>query len=207
MKKFFSVMTLQKEGRLDSYKYKAVGSERLSVDSCISFPILAAINGYVAPGEDFALVTLVTDTEDGRRNYVLFREQVTALCEKRGFNLPEFRTVTAPNEDGVSVQLSLFQKLIDQTEDEDDLYVCITYGTKPMSQTLLMAVKYSYTIKKNTSIGCVVYGRVDRSGPQEAWYGEVYDMTALLRMEEIVNKLAASGTSDPEKVIKKILDL
>ena len=101
--------------------------------------------------------------------------------------------------------METFQKLIDFVGDDDELFACITYGTKPMSMAVLMAVQYAYRLKSNTSISCIVYGQVDRSvSPPKAF---VYDETALVQMGEIIRVLAERGVSDPKRVIDGILAL
>ena len=94
-------------------------------------------------------------------------------------------------------------------EDDDELYACITYGTKPLSQAVLLAVQYAYRIKKNASISCVVYGQIDRSKGRnpESWTAQAYDETALLQLGEVVRVLAERGATDPKAAINTILSL
>ena len=72
-----------------------------------------------------------------------------------------------------------------------------------------MAVQYAYQAKKNTSISCVVYGQIDRSGGQEPerWTARIYDETALLQLGEIVRVLVQRGTADPRAALDEILSL
>ena len=94
-------------------------------------------------------------------------------------------------------------------EDDDELFACMTYGTKPLSQAIMMAVQYAYRIKNNTSISCIVYGSIDRSQSRnpEEWIGYVYDETALVQLDEVVRILAARKVSNPQEIIRQILTL
>lgn len=94
-------------------------------------------------------------------------------------------------------------------EDNDELFACTTYGTKPQAQAVMMAVQYGYRIKYNTSIACIVYGEIPRKEPDsDTWStAKVYDVTALTQMDEIVRVLADRKVADPKSVIKYILDL
>ena len=80
MKKFFTSIPLQKQGKLGSYHYEAVGNALLDMEGKTSFPILAAVQGYVEPGEHFRLVAVTPDTEDGRRNLEALWAELSALC-------------------------------------------------------------------------------------------------------------------------------
>ena len=209
MKKFITVVPLQKDGQLKKYVYRAMGNSRLQLDTAVTFPILTAMHGYLEPGERSKLVALWQDTEDGRRNLRILREQMEEVCAKRNLALPELDSVKIGMEDTVSTHADNFRKLIDRVEDDDELFACITFGTKPASQTVLMAVQYAYRIKRNASISCIVYGGVDRSMGEDPtqWAPAVYDETALAQLDEIVRLLADRGVSNPREAIRQILSL
>ena len=209
MKKFITVIPLQVQGQLRRYHYQAVDNSRLQMDGPTSFPILTAVNGYVQPGEEFRLLAIAADSEDGRRNCAVLRDELERLCRTKGCPCPQIETIPAPADEGVAAQIAAFQRLIACVEDDDELFVCVTYGTKLLSQTVLMAVQYAYQAKKNTSISCVVYGQIDRSGGQEPerWTARIYDETALLQLGEIVRVLVQRGTADPRAAVDEILSL
>lgn len=209
MKKFITVIPFQVKGQLGSYLYQAVGNSRLQMDQKTSFPILTAVNGYLQPGETAQIIALTANTEDAKRNLKQLREQLKALCIRRGFVIPQIVPVELGQGDQVAVHVDTFQRLIDIVEEDDELYACVTYGTKPLSQAVMMAVQYAYRIKKNTSISCIVYGSIDRSRSQnpEEWTAEVYDETALVQLDEIVRLLAEQKVADPRNVIRQILAL
>ena len=209
MKKFITVIPLQVQGQLRRYHYQAVDNSRLQMDGPTSFPILTAVNGYVQPGEEFRLLAIAADSEDGRRNCAVHRDELVRLCRTKGCPCPQIETIPAPADEGVAAQIAAFQRLIACVEDDDELFVCVTYGTKLLSQVTLMAVQYAYQAKKNTSISCVVYGQIDRSGGQEPerWTARIYDETALLQLGEIVRVLVQRGTADPRAALDEILSL
>lgn len=209
MKKFITVIPLQVQGQLRRYHYQAVDNSRLQMDGPTSFPILTAVNGYVQPGEEFRLLAIAADSEDGRRNCAVLQGELEELCRTKGCPCLQIETIPAPADEGVAAQIAAFQRLIACVEDDDELFVCVTYGTKLLSQVTLMAVQYAYQAKKNTSISCVVYGQIDRSGGQEPerWTARIYDETALLQLGEIVRVLVQRGTADPRAALDEILSL
>ena len=209
MKKFITVIPFQVKGQLASYLYRAVGNSRLQMEKATSFPILTAVNGYLQPGEQSEVIALVAKTADGERNLQVLRDQLRKLCTPKGCIEPEIVEVELKEGDEVATHVDTFQKLIDQVDDDDELFACVTYGTKPLSQAVLMAVQYAYRIKRNTSISCIVYGSIDRSqssNPSE-WTGTIYDETALVQLDEIVRVLADRGEANPRESIRQILAL
>ncbi len=207
MKKFFTAIPLQGPGQLHSQIYQAVGNTKLQLDQAVSFPILTAVNGYAESDDDIRVIAVVTDNTDARRNLGIFQDELNTICQKNGAHCSNgVEPVFIPEDDRVENQMSTFQKLIDFVDDDDELFLCMTFGTKPISQAMMMAIQYAYRVKRNASISCVVYGGLVR---QE---GKVvgscaYDMTALVQMDEIVRKLADHGVTNPKEMIDRILSL
>lgn len=209
MKKFFTGMPLQVAGQLSAYHYQPVGNVKLEMEGEISFPILTAVNGYAHEGEEIRIIAMVTDNEAARHNCDIFEEAARALCRKKNISCPRgVERVMVPENMEVATHAATFQKLIEFADDHDELYACMTFGTKPMSMALMMAVQYAYRVQRDAHIECVVYGEVVRSGPDSSkWYGRVYDMTALLQLDEIVNMMAEQRIKNPRAILDTLLSL
>lgn len=208
MKKFFTMIPLQVKGKLNKYHYTAVGNEKLEMERETAFPILTAVHGYVERGEAFEVVALMMDSEVGRYNFELFEEELKELCAEKGIVCASLKPIHISEGNSVSTHIETFQKLIEHVAEDDELFLCITFGTKPLSAAMKLAVQYAYRVKRNTTISCVVYGEVQRTSNDEStWEGCVYDETALLHLDEIVRKLAECRVENPEAMIRRILDL
>ena len=209
MKKFFTVIPLQSEDKLDSYCYKAMENKRLAMEEKTAFPIMTVINGYLEPGETSQVIVVLTDIENVRRNYPRFLDELQQLCERKGLVQPEIKEIVVPLDDSVNAQIDLFQKLIEYTEDGDELFACITYGDKPISMAVRMAVQYAYRVMRNTTIDCIVYGQIDRSAGSDRslWTGKVYDETGLVRLDEIVRLMADQKVANPKGILRDIFAL
>lgn len=200
MKKFIMTSPYQLKGSLEKGLYKAADNQTLAYDTPTSFPIITAINGYVEKGEDIKIITIVSDYKNAEYNYGLLKEEIEALSQKNGFryNLKEVRV---PYNNAIDTELELFGKLIDCTADGDTLYACITYGSKPFPLIQIMALNYAYRIRKNVSIGCIVYGAKDHNNGSM----EVYDITSLLYIDETVRLMAEQKVENPTDLIKNLL--
>lgn len=208
MKKFVTVVPLQVKGQLESYRYEAVGNRRLSMEEKTRFPILTAVNGYVEPGERSQVIAVTIDTESGRDNLVHLQEELEQLSRRRGIVCPELVVLLIPEDESVTTHAATFRKLIEHLEDDDELFACLTFGTKPLSEAVRMAVQYAYRVKKNVSISSIVYGQIVRTGEDRSqWFGRVHDETALLRLDEIVRLLADQGVENPGGVLDTLLAL
>ena len=145
MKKFFTVIPLQKKGQLTPYIYAPIGNEKLRYDKKINFPILSALHGYAEEGETVSVIAVGTDNDDVKNNLELLKEQLDAVCKENGCKA-EVTPVFVPAGEQVDNHIATFQKLIDLVEDEDELFACLTFGTKLMSEVLRMAVQYALSI-------------------------------------------------------------
>ena len=120
------------------------------------------------------------------------KKEVKEMSEKIGFTYPRgIEVVSAPADAGVRSNIEAFQRLIEMVHDNDEMYACMTYGVKPLSQIMIMAIQYAYRLLDNASISCLVYGRIDRKD-REVKGAYVNDMTALIQLDEITRLLAAN---------------
>ncbi len=200
MKKFISTSPYQPKGRLEKGLYKAADNQLLAYDTPTSFPILAAINAYANQGENIEIITIVPCYENAIYNYELLKEEVAALAQKKGFTYT-LKEVNVPYDNEIGTELELFEKLMDCTADNDTLYACITYGSKPFPLVQMMALNYAYRIRKNVSIGCIVYGAKDHNNGNMF----IYDITSLLYIDEAVRLMAEQKVKNPTDIIKSLL--
>ena len=102
--------------------------------------------------------------------------------------------------------LTTFSDLINFIEDGDELYTCCTYGTKPIPIIEMMALNFAYQAKDDVSIKSIVYGKVNRDQGKVV-NAEIYDITGLFFMTQIVNRLAGTRAEHPAEIIRDILNL
>ena len=205
MKKFFTVIPLQTPSTL---LYQAVDNPALQLDQEVCFPIMTAIGGCTKPGEEIRVIAVLTDSEVCRKNLELFSADLRALCEKKQLSCPNgVETVYVSGDDSVATQVTTFRELMGRVDDNDELFACMTYGTKPTSTVVMMALQYAYRIKSNASISGIVYGQVNRPNPKDesTWQAKVYDMTALVKLDEVVHLLAATKAPNPTEIIDMFL--
>lgn len=201
MKKFFMATPQQPEGNLHSQVYEPTGNSLLAYGET-RFPIVPVLNGYLEEGDAAELITVTYDSEDCRRNLEILRNEVSEVCAAKGATCI-IESIDAPFDDSVGAVIHVFQELINRTDDDDELFACITFGSKPMPLALIMALQYAYRIKNNAYIECVVYGQLDHGAVPPV--AKIYDITALVQLDEIVRLLASRGVENPEAAISAII--
>ena len=209
MKKFIMITPLQPvtptRDFLQCSRYEAVGNERLRFDKSTRFPLMAVINAYAEPNEEIRVLTVTPDTDSARIHEQQLRDELASLQEEKGFICRGVEAIPITYAGDVDTQLELFRKLLPYFEEGDTLYACLTYGNKPMPIAELMAIEYAYRVVEDVAIGCLVYGELDHSAGEPAPM-RIFDITSLIRLDEIVRMLAEHRVSDPINIINRILD-
>jgi len=176
------------------------------------FPIIPVINGYTTVGDKIRVIAILTEGEmsnakNTKYNYdTFFKPEVKETVRIKNLGFDDIEVIYTPDNEGIDTQFKLFSDIAESVNPGEDVYACITYGTKPMPIVLTMALNYAYKLKKDVSIGCTVYGRYHHTDDKD---GEsyIYDTTPLFYMDSIVSKMAEIKANDPAKALKLILGL
>lgn len=207
MKKFITVVPRQIFGELKEANYVAVDNDRLAYPKPTRFPIIPVLNGYTEPGENVEVILLhEVDLKSSKNNYEALRQELNALQAARQITIAQ-KPVEINFSDSFQSQLDAFQKLINEISDDDILFCCLTFGGKPVSIMLAMALRYARLAKRNTAIRCAVYGQVVHDREKTILDGTIYDETPLLQVDDILRILARSGVKDIRGSIERILNM
>ena len=136
------------------------------------------------------------------RNFERFKGQLENLACEIGFKYVIKEMEIAEEEVAVS-HIRTFRSLIGFIEDGDELYVCCTYGTKPIPIIEMMSLDYAYRVRKDVTIKSIVYGARN----WETGESRIYDISELFHINQMVNHYASMGDSRSEKLIDNLLGL
>ena len=201
MKKFICVSPLQIPGGLKSGIYHATNNEVLQYNKEHSFPIIPVINGYADNGEEIMLITIITENNSAKTNYVTMKNAVDELAQEKNLKI-RYVEISTPDDSNVEVQLGLFANLIDLINDNDTLYCDISYGTKVMNQLLTTGINYCYKVRRDLMIGCMAYGEMDHLTKKM----KIYDITSLIYLDGIIRLMTEKGVGNPTSAIKMMMD-
>ncbi len=207
MKKFFTCVPLQPAEKFSAYNYSPAENERLAFNKETHFPIINVINGYAEEGDEIQVIAILTDNEDCKKNFRILEDEIREICKDKNITCPKgVEMITVPVDDSVKTELENFQKVTDYVSDDDALHACMTYGTKTLSLILMMAIQYAYRVMKNTSIDCIVYGQINREN-RDHEEAKIFDMTALVKVNELINILAPKKIKNAKDIIQASLNV
>lgn len=201
MKKFFSISPYQPKDKLEKSVYEAADNSNLFYNKKISFPILSVINAYAENNEEIEVYTVVPEYQNSKDNYEEFKKQIAELESEKNLKIM-LKEIAVEYSDSLDTMLDLFQKMIDCVDENDKIYMCVTFGSKPLSIVQMMAVNYAYRVFKNIRIGAIAYGKFDHNSKKSI----IFDETSLFYMDEIVRTLAQNGVKNPKEIIKMFIN-
>jgi hypothetical protein len=202
-KTFITVMPFELRERLVLTRYAPVGCDELEYGET-RFPIIPVIAHHAKGEESVRIIVVQTDGEGNDYNFVNhFLPEVKELCGKMGVQY-DLVTVRTPNSESAEDHLRLFADIVEVIHDNEELYACMTYGTKPTPVVISLALSFAHRFISGTKVGRIVYGKYFHNEDRP---GCLYDTTSLFYMDSIVNRLAEMRASDPRKAVRLLLGL
>lgn len=203
MKKFFTSVPYQAKGKLKSVIYRPVGNAKLVYEKAHSLPILNVINNFTDKGEEIEVIFIVGENKDITKNLGTVKASLDELVAERELKC-NVKYIYYKDSDDIPVMLELYGKLIRLCSNDDEIYSCITYGTKPVPMVQMMAMRYAFHVKKNVFIGMIVYGKAFGT-IQNKDAADIYDMTSLFYIDDLSEKFSRMGISDPENILSSLI--
>jgi len=200
--------------QLRAVVYPAKGNSKLKYGET-RFPIIPVINGYAEKGDKIRVIAILTDGDNFKYNYeTYFINEINRIIKEKELvlNGNEIEVIKTADSEDIETHIKLFSDIMTAIGDNEYIYACITYGTKPTPIIESMALSYAHRLK-NVSVECIVYGRYmnhntwlsDKENEKNKENNGIYDTTSLFYMDSIINKLAEMKAPNPEKAIRIIL--
>lgn len=206
MKKFFTSVPYQKSGELIKAIYRPVGNAKLVYEKAHSLPILNAVNNFTEKGEEIEVIFIIGENENIKRNLGSVESSLDELVLERELKCRK-KYIYYRDSDDITVMLELYGNLIRCCDDDDEIYSCITYGTKPVPIVQMMAMRYAFHVKKNVYIGMIVYGKAhgNKQNEDSEKIFDIYDMTSLFYIDDLSEKFSRMAVKDPEKILESLI--
>lgn len=167
------------------------------------FPIVPIIADTMRPGDEAVVIAVRQQNDAENPNLATLRRELRAL----GLAGCSLRDVTVPERQDRDLLLGLFAAMVAELQPNACYYACMTFGTKTYPVVLFSVLAYAEKIKPNVQVKGIYYQEVLRRGGQTV-QARLYDVTALLTLNSIVDQIAAAGPdTDREAALRVLLDL
>ena len=209
-KTFITVISQQgvksKSSELKALRYDSPDNVRLDYDSKIKFPITAAIHGYANSNDEVKVIAIIDRSNRNLMNNYneYFKNEMERIREEMKIPTENFKIeeVDVSGFADKNIELELFEKVIEKIDYYEEIYVCITYGIKPIPIILFSVSNYLEKVK-DCNIRIIIYGHVIREDGKDP-IPEIRDITSLYVNNNILLRLSDLGINDPIKKVKEL---
>lgn len=204
MKKIF-IVTIPKRNRegMNDISYIVHGKNEYVTEPGI-FPSLTAIEKAASGDCDIKIAAVMTEDNSGNseRNLKEFQEKLAELSAKTGKKIEICSTVKAMNDETRVKQIALFRDICRIYEDDCEVHIDVTYGTKVTSLVLMCTLSYAEKIK-NCEIKSVIYANAFGKS-EDRMMGDIYDVRCLYELSMFMNSLSDLPNDSAEGMIEEL---
>jgi len=183
-KVFLVTIPMQDPKNLKEIKYRK-GNRGQLFSEPTHFPAIPFLEWNVYGSEDVKLVTIRTDDDNDFSilNYQTFKEELKDLSNRLGAEIIIDQDIVIPHEETKEKQLSTLKQICECYEEDTDIYMELTYGTKVTPIALFSSLNYAEKVK-HCQIKSIIYGKFPHNGSS---IGEIYDVRCLYDMANLMH--------------------
>lgn len=197
-KVFFStaLLGLNRKSRFMSDDFDLEGKE-------YSFPITYLVNSAVEKDDEVEVVTIVEHSSNANGksnqaedNYKILQQEIQQIADEKGAKLNFTVVDTNSKFDSINVN-RLFKKLALMIQENDTLYIDITFGMKPYTMSMFNALCYAVKASENVSVDAVIYSlhyNGDKA-KQEDGVSYLYDVSGMFYMNSLISNISGDKQS------------
>lgn len=200
MKKIFFVsISMLPTDKLTPLYYSFEGEKDTDYKTC--YPSIVQMERNIKQGDEVKIVAVMTDDDNERTadNFSVFEKELASLSERIGITLAVSERVLVPHSETKQKLIYLLKNLCAAFEEDSEIYMDVTYGTKVTSIELFTSLVFGAKVK-NADIRSVIYGKFNHGEKVEQ--GTIYDIRCLY---DIANLIYAADHL-PEDKIENLLN-
>ena len=191
-------------GELKKTKY--ISDDFELPDKAFNFMMSYFIDMNTRPGDDVAIITCYTSEAISLDNYEQFKCEAKRILEEKNAKCT-FIDVQQKTEFDSLTFTTFFKKIAKLFQNDDVVYLDLTYGLKPYSIGLFIAAAYAVKAAENVRVETIVYAKkyTGQEKPEEINASKIYDITSLFYLNEISGNLHAGEKESADKVLDLLI--
>lgn len=202
------ISTLPSDNRLVRRLYPVDGNATIQVNEPIYFAVNSALANNLQKDDDVKVILIGTTRVDDcvKENAQKFMEELRHF-NTVGANIRE-AVITRPFDESKTNFHELYENILDQLEEDAELYVDITFGPKTPVLLIFNVLQFAEKFF-NCSIGNIVYSKVlFQKGSSEVIPGSemIYDITPLYMLNSITNTISCDDSKKAVQAVKALFE-
>ena len=184
-KVFLSIMLL---GQLKHTDY--VSEDMEVAGKHYEFPVTYLLANNAGSGEKVTVITAVEHADGpvhtAEDNYELFKQEATQALQANQATAEFIEIPTTKDFDSMTFS-AFFQNVADLLQDGDELYADITFGQKPYSIALFVALAYAVRAARGAELMQLIYSQryTGSDIPNDKNVSCLYELTNLFYLNEV----------------------
>lgn len=183
------------------------------------FPLSYIVDNNVNENDDVVIVTAVEQGKDGKvnnaiENYKKYRTEIENILKERNINISFEEIPLTTDFDSLTFN-RFFKEISSLINDNDQLYVDVTFGMKPYSISMFVAVAYAEKAARNVDVDTIIYAQKysgfskNKTAEEKAKNpskSRIYDITGLFYLNAIAGNARPGQKHGLDKALGLIID-
>ena len=174
----------------------------------VLFPITAVIEQVQNEDKNEGLdieskvIAVRFKTANSDNNLELLKQEIAEI------GVSKVEVVDIPIEENQDYQtgVNIFMRVLNEIEEDTDVYACVTFGTKIMSLMISYLLDSLAYLRKNVVVQGVYYMEVPRINDKPLGTHYLYDVTNLLYLNNLVKSVSDLHVDDPQEFLQRLVD-
>ena len=211
MKKIvFADISMKEE--LNAVCYKGTGNACCNYDKPVVYPINAILSEKLRQDDQVKVVLIQTKSDEKRvqKNTQIFKDELDEINKAIGAQI-NYIEISADYSEARENNEKRIMAILEQMEQEAELYGDITFGPRTVPMVLLCAFAFAEKFY-DADIKRIVYGKVEwrtnqATGKSEPHNPELYDVTSLHYLNELTYNMQSDSADKAMKALKVFFSL
>ena len=186
---------------VDVVKYPPIGECKLPECYEVGYPITMVMEGVIEnkENEDYAVIVVGTGSDKTSRHMDMLEKEI----KSHGFNCPVERV---QGDSGRSAEdpKGLVLKMLEKFQEDDDVYVSIEFGAKPIVAAILYGIEIADLALEDVEIRGIFYGEKDWDHEGDYY---MQDVSALYHFSQIAGEIGIIDKADLIKTVSTMFSL
>ncbi len=180
-------------------------------DKNYKFPLSYLINNEVKTNDEVVIITGVEKSVNGKNRaeeyYALYKNEIEEILKGRDVNI-KFIEIWQKNKFDSLTFNEFFKEIADNIHDNDILYADITFGMKPYTISLFVALSYITKAAVNVDLDTIIYaGRYNGTDEiKDINCSQIYDLTGLFYLNSLSGRAVQGQREELDNLLKFIIE-
>ena len=180
-------------------------------DKNYKFPLSYLIKNEVKTNDEVVIITGVEKSVNGKNRaeeyYALYKNEIEEILKGRDVNI-KFIEIWQKNKFDSLTFNEFFKEIADNIHDNDILYADITFGMKPYTISLFVALSYITKAAVNVDLDTIIYaGRYNGTDEiKDINCSQIYDLTGLFYLNSLSGRAVQGQREELDNLLKFIIE-